>query len=452
MFAKALSFPMSNSISSAFCVIPWIHRHTDEQGFHKLCCIADGPQNDLRNRGGERLHVSQKLTDADVLNSPVMNSTRLKMLRDEWPIACLRCQQTEEAGGESGRQFLNQRFNNGTYEALVAGTASDGTIQNPTVRYSDIRLGNVCNLTCRMCGPIASRLWVPHFNSVQPKAYRIPAEELKVLGQNNWVKHESVGWLLEQSLPHVEALHFAGGEPLILPEMVEALETCVRSGRAGEIELSYNTNMTVLPEKVTSLWHNFKSVSILCSIDGFGRMTEYIRRPSKWSDLDRNLHLLDENFERWKIKWATITCTTQIYNVLNVDQLFHYLRTAGFKHITAIPQLMPLYYPQYLSIQALPASAKSVARERLELEIQRAEALNIPGLAGPIGSIRSTIGFMDEADTTSDLADFLSFCESSDKVFGDSWREAAPELAEQLDANPIPKARGLAALLERFGA
>jgi sulfatase maturation enzyme AslB (radical SAM superfamily) len=443
---------MSEAVSSTFCVIPWIHRHTDEQGFHKLCCIADGPENELLNASGERLHVSQKLTDAEVLNSPGMKATRLQMMREEWPIACLRCQQTETAGGESGRQHLNERFDNGSYESLVLGTASDGALQHPIVRYSDIRLGNVCNLTCRMCGPIASRLWVPHFNKVQPKGYRIPPAELTVLGQNNWVKHESVSWLLEQNLPYVEALHFAGGEPLILPEMVEALESCVRSGRAGEIELSYNTNMTVLPEKVTSLWHHFKSVSILCSIDGFGLMTEYIRRPSKWKDIDRNLCTLDENFERWKIKWATVTCTTQIYNVLNVDQLFDYLRTAGFKHITAIPQLIPLYYPQYLSIQALPASAKVLALKRLQLEIERAEALDIPGLAGPIGSIRSTIAFMNEADTTSDLPNFLAFCQSSDQVFGDSWRAATPELAEHLDANPVPKPRGLTALLERLGA
>jgi sulfatase maturation enzyme AslB (radical SAM superfamily) len=442
---------MPKSIPSTFCVIPWIHRHTDEQGFHKLCCIADGVENDLRDSSGERLHVSQKLTDTEVLNSPVMRSTRIQMLRDEWPVACLRCQRTEEAGGESGREYLNERFDNGTYQALVDETAYDGTIVNPMVRYADIRLGNVCNLTCRMCGPIASRLWVPHFNAVQPKAYQIPDAELTILGQNNWVKNESVGWLLEQSLAHIEALHFAGGEPLILPEMVEALEICVSSGRAGEIELSYNTNMTVLPEKVTSLWHHFKSVSILCSIDGFGRMTEYIRRPSKWKDIDRNLRVLDENFEQWKIKWATVTCTTQIYNVLNVDQLFDYLRTAEFKYITPIPQLMPLYYPNYLSTQVLPAATKALARKRLEVEIERAEALGIPGLAGPIGSIRSTIAFMSEVDKTSDLADFLAFCESSDRVFGDSWREAAPELAEQLDANPVPKPGRFAALLERIG-
>jgi hypothetical protein len=424
---------MAEPISATFCAIPWIHRHTDEQGFHELCCMADGDGKQLRGADGHRLHVAEELTDAEVLNSPVVKKARVEMMAGQWPAACVRCQRVEEAGGESGRRYLNERFDDGGYAGLLAGTAADGTIEKPVVRYADIRLGNVCNLTCRMCGPVASRLWAPIFNALQPAAYQMPAEELVVLGQNNWVKKSSVSWLLEQSLPHLEALHFAGGEPLILPEMVEALELLVRSGRAGEIELSYNTNLTVLPEKVTSLWKHFKSVSVLCSVDGFGRMTEYIRRPSRWKDIERNLHVLDENFERWKLKWIAVSCTVQIYNVLSLGELFGYLRAGRFRHVGVVPQLIPLYYPAYLSIQALPPDAKRVARRRLQAEIARVVARQDAGLDGVLGSMRSTLAFMDEADTTGVLDEFVEFCGKSDAAFGDSWRETCPELARSVD-------------------
>jgi pyruvate-formate lyase-activating enzyme len=395
--------------------------------------MAYGDGKQLRGEDGHRLHVAEELTDAEVLNSPVAKAARVEMMQGQWPAACVRCQQVEEAGGESGRQYLNERFDPAGYAALLEGTAADGTIQAPVVRYADIRLGNVCNLTCRMCGPVASRLWAPIFNDLQPPAYQMPVEELTILGQNNWVKKSSVSWLLEQSLPHLEALHFAGGEPLILPEMVQALELLVRSGRAGEIELSYNTNLTVLPEKVTSLWQHFKSVSILASVDGFGRMTEYIRRPSKWKDIDRNLHVLDENFERWKINWVTVSCTVQIYNLLSLGDLFRYLRETPFRHVRPVPQLIPLYYPAYLSIQALPPDAKRVARGRLRAEIARAEARGESALDGAIGSMRATLAFLNEAETTADLDDFVAFCEKSDREFGDSWRETCPELARSVD-------------------
>lgn len=424
---------MTKPTPAAFCVIPWLQRYTDEQGYHLICCTGQGEGNRLRSESGELLHVSQRLTDAQVLNSPTIKATRREMMRGEWPAVCARCRRSEEAGGESVRKHQNARFDSSRIASLLSQTADDGSLADPVVRYADIRLGNACNLTCRMCGPIASRLWAPIYNQVQPEGYRIPQRELFVLGANNWVKHNHVAWLLDQCLPHVEMLHFAGGEPLIVPEMVAVLEHCIGSGRAGEIELSYNTNLTVLPQKVTALWSRFRSVSLLCSVDGFGKVNEYIRRPSKWSDIDRNLTMVDRNFDEWKIRLARISCTTQIYNVLTIDRLFEYLRSAGFSRLDTLPDLVPLSYPRYLSIQALPAAAKALARQKLQREIARAEALNARGAAGPIGSIRATLAYMDAADTSFNLPDFLSFSASSDKAFGDSWRLALPELAKYLD-------------------
>jgi hypothetical protein len=57
---------------------------------------------------------------------------------------------------------------------------------------------------------------------------------------------------------------------------------------------------------------------------------------------------------------------------------------------------------------------------------------------------------MDAADATSELPDFLSFSEASDKVFGDNWREAAPELAEYIDEHMAHRKTGLSGLLQRF--
>ncbi len=423
-----------------FCAIPWIHRHINEQGFHALCCVGVGDGNILKNARGERLHVSQELTDDQVLNSSALKTVREQMIRGEWPAACERCHQAEEAGAPSARQHVNRRFGK-DQETLVSQTGADGSLEHAIVRYADIRLGNVCNLSCRMCGPWSSRLWTDHYNNVQPTAYRLAAETLRQIGENNWVKRQSLARLLNQYLPTIERVHFAGGEPLVIPEMAAALEQCIASGRAGEIELSYNTNLTVLPDKVTALWPHFRTVTLICSVDGYGKLNDYIRRPSRWNDIDRNLRMVDNRFNDWKIGSVTVSATVQICNVLEIDQLFAYIRHAGFARIAPIPQLVPLFSPRYLSIQGLPAKAKAVARERLEAEVERAESWNRPELAGLIGSAHHTLEFLDAADTTSHLSDFLSFSESSDRAFGDSWRDAAPELAKYL-APHIPEISG----------
>lgn len=418
-----------------FCVIPWIHRQTDEQGFHQLCCVGVGEENELRNERGERLHISQTLTDEQVLNSPILKAVRRQMIRGEWPAACERCRQTERAGARSIRLQLNAEHGRDRH-VLLRQTHEDGSLESPVVRYADIRLSNVCNLTCRMCGPYASRLWTRHFNVVQPASYRLPERTLRVLNNNSWTKTPALQWLLEQCLSTVERLHFAGGEPLVIPEMVDALQQCISSGRAAEIDLSYNTNLTVLPEKVTALWPQFRSLSVLCSLDGYGRLNDYIRRPSRWREIEHNLQTLDRRADEWKLRWAAVSTTVQIYNVLTLRDLFTYLRTAGFRRIVPIPQLVPLITPSFLSIRCLPPSAKSIARERLQAELERASAQYGPEMAPQIGSLRATIAFLDAADTSVDLPHFFSFTDATDCRFGDSWREVAPELAAIL--KPIP--------------
>jgi len=419
-------------------MIPWLHRFTNEQGLHQLCCSGTGAANVLRDEHGQPLHVDRQLTDAELLNSPDLKATRLAMLRGEWPAACERCRRSEETGAVSVRDHVNGRFGHWKAEAL-AGTAEDGALDRPRVRYADIRLGNVCNLTCRMCGPSASRLWAEHHNEVQPRKYQLPVQELTYLRDHNWVKSRPVAFLMEQCLPSVESLHFAGGEPLILPEMLEALDLCMQSGRADQIDLSYNTNLTVIPERVARLWPHFRSVSIYCSIDGFGVLNDYIRRPSQWSDIDRNLHLLDENFKEWRLRLVECCTTVQTYNILQLGDLFDYL-AGGFEHVAPAPTLVPLYEPAYLSIRALPARVKEVARRRLLVERAKAGASNWQIHENGLSSIDTTLAYLNESLPVKDFMDFLYFTEKSDREFGDSWRRACPELARLLrgGAEPAP--------------
>jgi hypothetical protein len=411
-------------------MIPWLHRFTNEQGLHQLCCSGTGAANLLRDEHGQPLNVGQQLTDEELLNSPDVKAVRVAMLRGEWPAACERCRRSEETDAVSIRQHMNRRFGHWRADAL-AGTAEDGTLDRPRVRYADIRLGNVCNLTCRMCGPSASRLWAEHYNEVQPRNYQVPVQKLTYLRDHNWVKSRPVAFLMEQCLPSVESLHFAGGEPLIIPEMLEALDLCVESGRADQIDLSYNTNITVIPDRVARLWPHFRSVSIHCSVDGFGAVNDYIRRPSQWSDVDRNLRLLDQNFEEWRLRLVGVCTTVQMYNVLQLGELFDYL-AGSFQHVAPAPVLIPLYEPAYLSIRVLPARVKEVARQRLLAQRSKARVSRRPIHENVLSTIDTTLAYLDESLPRKNFMDFLYFSEKSDRQFGDSWRRACPELARLL--------------------
>ena len=117
---------------------------------------------------------------------------------------------------------------------------------------------------------------------------------------------------------------------MMIPEMIQALGYArFRVRRSERSQLP--TNMTLLPKDVAELWPLFKSVTLRCSIDGYGPLNEYIRRPSKWRDIDRHLHTLDAHFRDWNLRRVTINTTVQVYNVLDLDKLYAYLR-ADFEH------------------------------------------------------------------------------------------------------------------------
>src|SRR6516165_4528076 len=96
--------------SNTYCPIPWLHRYTNEQGCHLLCCVGEGDANRLRAADGTPLHITQHLTDVQLLNSPDLKQIRVGMLNGEWPRACERCRQVEAGGGTSSRHHFSTRY------------------------------------------------------------------------------------------------------------------------------------------------------------------------------------------------------------------------------------------------------------------------------------------------------------------------------------------------------
>jgi hypothetical protein len=426
---------MEHNQSSSFCVVPWLHRHVNERGFFKVCCVAEGPESFLVDRSGRRLHVQSQEREEAIFNHARLKELRRKMLAGEWDPICKRCLRAEQAGGSSTRKGRNNRFRH-TVSDLLSHTAPDGTLESPTIHHLDLRLGNYCNLTCRMCTPGSSKPWIAHYNRVQPPAYRMDAEGLTTARQMDWVSDPAVWESFRNQLPAVEWLHFAGGEPMMIPQMIDALQICVDSGLAPRIDLSYNTNLTLLPARLAELWPRFKSVSVSCSIDGYGRLNEYIRRASRWRDIDQNLHVLDRQFHLWNLREVSIHTTVQVYNLLDLHQLYAYLRS-GFAHILPAPLLNPLSWPAYLSVQNLPAAIKAVAQERLLQERNREEYRHGANIGWILSSIDTILEYLNGKTGADHWKDFIFFTKQSDREFADSFEEAAPELAALLSDSGV---------------
>ncbi len=140
-------------------------------------------------------------------NSPFMKGIRLEMLNGSRPAICRRCFADEDLGIRSYRHKFNQSFHSHLAEALHR-TTPDRASPPDLIRSIDLQLGNVCNLRCRMCSPISSKLLFREFAELMD----IPEndERFARLGRLDWFSREETWRMFESLLPHIDRLHLAG--------------------------------------------------------------------------------------------------------------------------------------------------------------------------------------------------------------------------------------------------
>ena len=414
--------------SSSFCVLPWMHVFADERGVMYPCCRSVGTKKPNVDAGGRPFRIFEDGALERAWNSEYMRTLRLDMLRGARPEPCSRCYMYDDLGMRSHRQDINVEYAD-RVPALVGTTAADGSVP-PDIQSVDLRLGNLCNLRCRMCSPQSSKGLIGEFAA----AYGISTHHWSFdeLRRMNWFETPAFWEIFERHTRHIERLHFAGGEPLLIPQMFDFLERLSASGRAGSIALSYNTNLTTIPERVYGIWPAFRHVRITVSLDGAGAVNSFIRHPSVWEEIDANLHRLEADHDALNLGGGIASNTTvQIYNVLRLDELLEYF-VDGFTRIEA-PNLSVLTHPRHFNIQALPAAVKDAAAERLRDATTRL-APRWPArwrgaeLDGLLASIDGIIEHMRARDDSAVLPEFRRWTAVQDGQRGQRTSDVLPEL------------------------
>ena len=91
------------------------------------------------------------------------------------------------------------------------------------------------------------------------------------------------------------------------------------------------------------------------SIDGIGKVNEYIRYPSNWKNVEKQLKtFIDMNVS------LQVHVTVQMYNAFHLIDIFKY-----FKKLNIVPYLNILNHPDYLNIRVLPKDKKKIIKEQL---------------------------------------------------------------------------------------
>jgi sulfatase maturation enzyme AslB (radical SAM superfamily) len=337
-------------------------------GDYRVCCHANTSvsRGVLENPGEGKMNAAVQTLE-DARNSGSLKDIRAEMLKGNWPTACTRCQKEESSGMQSKRLYSRHTFSPDFHEDWARSvTANDGTLDlsRAPLLDLDVRFGNKCNLACRMCGPSDSSAWIPDYEKLGKKFTKTGF---------TWYEGGPFWESLERNSHELQHIYVVGGEPLLIEQHYVFLQEMVDRGRAGKITLEYNTNLTVLPEKALQLWKHFGNVRLGVSMDGVFAVNDYIRYPSRFSVLEKNLTKIDiaeGNFQVW------LACSVSIYNLHHLVDYMKWVHSKKFSRIGGPPgkeffRPHPVHQPQSMNIQCLPEPEKDRYEKHLQESLSR---------------------------------------------------------------------------------
>ena len=323
-------------MSDFFCPLPWIHQFIQPDGV-KMCCSS----NTLLN-----------VTPAEFNSSAYLTNVKSTINQGNIPSDCRGCVQLEAQGYTSTRTL-----------ALNDWDYTINTVPNQTL-YLDIRWSNLCNFSCRSCGPSFS-------SEIAREQQLLPVHRF-----NNQAIND-----VFESLGTVKRINFTGGEPLLIKENIRVLEQLISLGQTN-CEILITTNASVINGHIVDLIKQFNNVHWTISLDAVGIVAEYIRNGTDWDRVNTNIETI------LGLKQSvSFNCVLSAYSILAIDDLVDYYANLKLQYNQQPIELWfaVCEYPASLHPQSLTTSLKN----RAEVALDRAISTLSTDKTNPIRSIDS---------------------------------------------------------------
>ncbi len=426
------------AMSRTACVIPWSSLILMPDGRASMCChspsslTVDGRLGDLTRDSLEHLWNSSELV-----------GVRAAMARGEKPEECQVCWMREQKGCLSPRLVSNSVYRRLggrlALDSLPEEGAGSGYVLERRPDWFILEMGNACDLKCRSCNPLfSSRVaadvvqtaWatsptgsVPGNSEAMPVTLGPP---LRPRTRSVWA--EDVGKLAETIASGADGnamLSLLGGEPFLIDRTWRLLDELVARGVAPRIDVALSTNGQHRNDELERFASSFRSFAVTLSIDGHGKLYEYLRHGASWRKLLANL----EWFRKIPNLQLSASPVLQNGNALDMVTLLRFLDR---QHLPVSCNI--LNWPERLSIANLPPSVRRIAAARLRRYLDRECG------AANATAVRGYCVALDEAQDGFDaelFREFMTFTNDLDASRGENLREAAPELVALIRAAGI---------------
>ena len=271
--------------SSTLCMAPWTHTYLSPQTERRMCCASREPAQSFEQyidtSSGTGTYTP--ITLDKHWNSDHMRDVRRRMLAGETLPECEVCND-KLLNTDVYRNYFNQLFGHKRDEIDKTTDATGYTTMTPI--SWDYRFSNLCNFKCRMCGDMLSSSW----ESEERQHSLIDFSNKK----NSWMKPEvrnNISKFQDTQIEkefakaveehRVEEVYWVGGEPLMFEQHWRYMKRIIELGDGGRVYARYNTNLSRIDYRGTNLYRdilcNIRDWQICASLDGTGRIGEYIR-------------------------------------------------------------------------------------------------------------------------------------------------------------------------------
>ena len=269
---------------------------------------------------------------------------------------CNACWEIENTGGTSRRQHHNS----------IDIDYSD-TVDSPLLL--DLKLGNVCNLSCRTCNPYVSSKWIKDWwLTIDSKKEDNPYGTFE-----QYAKEKFKSWRLSYNddntkfwdklhewLPHAQYIDIYGAEPMLIHKLFDTLEYSIAQGYNTNQVLHFNTNCTIWNQRYIDILSKFKKVYFDLSIDGLYNHFNYIRNGETWEVVSENISRYEQYKKEDVSRLVSICITVSFFNIYYIDEIFQYFEQRGW-HI----HFNMAHLPQHTNLKIIPPQVKTAIIKKL---------------------------------------------------------------------------------------
>ena len=319
-----------------FCIYPFLQIVSRTNAGLSACCL-------IKDMGDARQHSLREFWHGDA-----MHDLRQQMLQGDVPIGqCSACQRSENDFGTSMRTQALRDHGIDFRECMTSQIDIQDLQHRDFARRIELHVGNTCNLKCLTCEPSDSSMLLQ-----ENRVLKISNDDQRRYSYPEDLIDNMFDEILQH---HIDLLDLRGGESMLIPVIKRRL-LALPDHVYQDTTLRIQTNGTIYDHDWREIFQRFQRLEIMVSVDGHGSVNDYIRFPSQWDQIQRNI----VNFQSHDP--VNLFVNTVVSN-LSFPRLNELLAWSQRQDIYC--HLSPLQDPVMFLSDNLPPEILSLAQDRL---------------------------------------------------------------------------------------